>query len=64
MATELIFDFEVCDCLSCANAGWIPRDECGCEEDICPECGYCSACCEGHDDDDAFIGQGEDDYGD
>jgi hypothetical protein len=53
MTTELLFDFEVCDCRSCQHDGrWVPRWECGCDEDICPECGFCSSCCDGHNDDD------------
>lgn len=61
---ELLFDFQVCDCQRCnageRNNGWTPRFECGCDEDICPECGCCMLCCDGHDEDDYFIGQGDD----
>ncbi len=53
MAMELVFDFEICDCEACPGSEqWLPRYECGCDEDICPECGCCSLHCEGlHDDD-------------
>lgn len=58
---SIVFDFECCDCEGCKYDGMKPRWECGCSEDICPDCGYCTYCCEGDHDEDAFIGQREDD---
>lgn len=58
---NLVFDFECCDCEGCHNDGFTPRGECGCDEDICPECGNCMLHCEGHSDYDDFDGSDEND---
>ncbi len=60
---NLVFEFEMCDCAACpGSARWEPRWECGCDEDICPDCGCCQAHCEGdHDEVDWFAGQDDDD---
>jgi hypothetical protein len=55
--TIFITEQEMCDCAACpGSARMAPRYACGCEEEICPECGCCLLCCDGDHDDDPGLG--------
>lgn len=57
----IVLEQEICDCVI-HGGEWELLSECGCEEDICPECGYCSGHCECSDGEEwEYAGQGEDD---